>query len=72
MHVAATQSLDYFFNNLAPDADACTVRVETPNKEYVSITVWRCEDQSVHIEVEDCDGNRVDAVLGEESVTYKD
>ena len=70
--------LEYLLTNQAPDADACTVRVfsslenEVSNgDDHVSITIWREEDQSVHIKIDDNDGNCTDLELGKESITTK-
>lgn len=71
MQLATLPTIDYFLTNHAPDCDACTIRVETTNSEFVVINIWREEDQSVSVKIKDSDDNRHDLVLGEASTTSK-
>ncbi len=70
-----TSSLDYTVVNHAPNSDAVTISVfdiQPPTADdSIEIRIWRNEDQSVQLEVTDCDGTETRIILGGESVTTK-
>ncbi|MBM08062.1 MAG: hypothetical protein CMF69_00560 [Magnetovibrio sp.] len=62
-------SNDITIHNGYPDTDSILV-IQTNNTWNISI--WRDEDQSVHVSVYDnVDGSQTDLVLGEEGYTQK-
>lgn len=63
-------TLDFLINNRAPDEDSCTIKI-LAGDERLHITVWKEEDQSVHVNIEDNLGETVDLVLGQEGETHK-
>lgn len=64
------EQLDYNIENFSPVMDAVTISVFNTD-DSIEIKMWREEDQSVRIEIVDCDGNETRIILGEPSVTTK-
>jgi hypothetical protein len=58
---------DFVINNFAPESDSITIE----NPDW-GITIWRSENQEVHVLIEDNkDSTQVDLVLGKNGFTQR-